>query len=158
MTGAERQKRYRERNAEKVRAALYTYRERNPKKIAEIKRRSMWKHPERRLLQLARERAKKQGLPFLLTINDITIPDVCPALGIPIGITPVRMSDNSPTLDRIDNTLGYVPGNVRVISWRANRVKSNATLADLRLLVAYMEMYLDLNHNDGDVENPRPEG
>jgi hypothetical protein len=50
-----------------------------------------------------------------------------------------RREPNSPSLDRIDNTKGYVPGNVWVISWRANDLKRNATLEELKLLVAALE-------------------
>jgi hypothetical protein len=41
--------------------------------------------------------------------------------------------------DRKDNARGYVKDNVRVISWRANRLKSDATLEELRLLVRDLE-------------------
>ena len=42
------------------------------------------------------------------------------------------LGDDSPSLDRIVSSLGYVKGNIRVISYKANRVKSNATLEELR--------------------------
>lgn len=48
------------------------------------------------------------------------------------------MEDGSPSLDRVDNTRGYVPGNVLVISWKANQIKSNATLAELESIVAWL--------------------
>jgi hypothetical protein len=40
----------------------------------------------------------------------------------------------SPTLDRIDNSKGYIVGNVWVISMRANRLKSDATVDELMML------------------------
>ena len=40
---------------------------------------------------------------------------------------------------RIDSALGYTRGNVWVISWRANMLKSNATIAELRQLLAALE-------------------
>jgi hypothetical protein len=42
-----------------------------------------------------------------------------------------------PTLDRIHNYLGYIRGNVEVISWRANHLKSDSTLDELRKMVRY---------------------
>jgi hypothetical protein len=47
--------------------------------------------------------------------------------------------DNLPTLDRVDPVCGYVPGNVWVISWRANRLKQDASLDELRMLARALE-------------------
>ena len=52
------------------------------------------------------------------------IPETCPYLGIPMEFGPT-MHDGTPTLDRVDVRLGYVQGNVEVISWRANFLKNN---------------------------------
>lgn len=41
----------------------------------------------------------------------------------------------SPSLDRIDSSKGYVKGNVRVISARANMLKNNATVEELTLVL-----------------------
>lgn len=49
------------------------------------------------------------------------------------------MPNNSPSLDRMIPALGYVASNVRVISYRANAIKRDATLDELRALVAYVE-------------------
>jgi repressor of nif and glnA expression len=46
---------------------------------------------------------------------------------------------NSPTLDRICNGRGYVKGNVRVISWRANSLKRDANIEEIRSILKYME-------------------
>ena len=81
----------------------------------------------------ARRRARLAGVPFTITSADIVIPSHCPILGIPL----VRLlgkkggSDNSPSLDRIIPEGGYVPGNIIVISRRANRIKSDATPEEL---------------------------
>jgi hypothetical protein len=91
------------------------------------------------LVQGARSNAKRRGIPFTLTRDDIVVPEVCPVLGIPLRKARGRMDENSPSIDRLDSSLGYHPGNIRVISWKANRLKSNATLSDLKALVAYVE-------------------
>lgn len=83
-------------------------------------------------------RAKANGTPFTIELSDIVIPEVCPVLGIPIkpqngkgqGFHP-----DSPSLDRIRPELGYVKGNVRVISARANLLKSDATSAEIALVL-----------------------
>lgn len=83
-------------------------------------------------------RAKERNLPYDLEITDIIIPDVCPLL----GITLVRdFSDRnaSPSLDRVIPELGYVKGNVRVVSMKANRMKKDVTLEFAKALVKYLE-------------------
>jgi len=71
----------------------------------------------------ARQRAARRGLPFDLNVSDVIVPPICPALGVPIIVGETR-SPNSPSLDRIRPTLGYVRGNTRVISDKANRLKA----------------------------------
>lgn len=85
---------------------------------------------ENRMLLNARSRAKTKCIDFDLELSDITIPEYCPLLGIKLQ-TAEEMSekraDNSPTLDRIDNSRGYVKGNVWVVSYIANAIMTSAT-------------------------------
>lgn len=84
------------------------------------------------LLNNAKRRAAKLGLQFNLALEDIDIPEVCPVLGTVLAKEPsLKNRDLSPSLDRIDPNGGYVRGNVRVISFRANTLKSNATSKEL---------------------------
>jgi hypothetical protein len=88
----------------------------------------------------ARNRAVKAGLQFTIEPEDIIIPEVCPVLGIPLVPGGGRENkNNSPSLDRFDNTKGYTKENIRVISWRANSLKSNGTLEEMQAIVAYMQ-------------------
>jgi len=100
-------------------------------------------NPQRSYVLAAKKRARIAGLPFNLEDCDIVFPDLCPALGIPIYLEhtdgPRRRTDNTPSLDRLVPDKGYVRGNVRIISWRANRLKNDATLEELKLLVNYVE-------------------
>lgn len=91
------------------------------------------------MIRQAKARAKKRGLPFDLQLGDLTIPAYCPVLGIPLSVGEGERHDGSPTLDRLVPRLGYVSGNVRVISYRANRIKNDGTLLELRAIVAWME-------------------
>jgi hypothetical protein len=93
------------------------------------------------MLSRAKTRAKRYGREFSLTARDVVIPDVCPALGIPLVIHVGRGGgrDDSPTLDRVDNEKGYVPGNVAVISAKANRIKSNATAEEIRKVADWLD-------------------
>jgi len=92
--------------------------------------------PRRRMVVTAKHRAKKKGLPFDLAITDFEIPAFCPALGIPIYID--GGLDNSPQLDRTIPKLGYVRGNVTVISGRANRIKNDSTPEELQKISAWV--------------------
>jgi hypothetical protein len=96
-------------------------------------------NPKNRMVAQAKHRAKLKGVPFSITVSDIVIPDVCPALGISIARSTGRASDDSPSLDRIVPELGYVPGNIAVISHRANRLKNDATLEEIKRLYEWMQ-------------------
>ena len=97
------------------------------------------KNPKSLLVMQAKNRAKKKGLPFDLSTSDFEIPEKCPALGIILKRGKGKLADSSPTLDRFDNNKGYIKGNVFVLSWRANRMKGDATLEELKQLVAWIE-------------------
>jgi len=85
--------------------------------------------------------AKIKGIFFDLTIYDIPeIPEKCPILGIEIKANKVAGPlDTSPSLDRINPMLGYTKDNIRIICNRANRIRSDATAKELRLLADDIE-------------------
>lgn len=83
----------------------------------------------------AKKRAREQGLIFDIEPSDIQIPEKCPVLEIPICLTNTRVQGNSPSIDRIDPNRGYVKGNVRVISFRANTLKSDATKQEIQKII-----------------------
>lgn len=45
----------------------------------------------------------------------------------------------APSIDRINQDSGYTKDNIRVISWRANHIKNDATLEELEKIVAYVK-------------------
>lgn len=76
------------------------------------------------LVSNAKSRATRKGIVFNIVEDDLTIPEVCPLLGILLVIgNNVDTRNSSPSIDRIDNTLGYIRGNVRIISFLANSMK-----------------------------------
>lgn len=90
-----------------------------------------------RMVVEAKSRASARGIAFDITPSDIQWNDVCPVLGIPITYQRGKGKGgdaNSPSLDKIDNDKGYVKGNVRVISNRANKLKNNMTRQEAQLL------------------------
>lgn len=97
------------------------------------------KNQESVLLTKARRRARLAGVPCNISKEDIVIPEFCPILGYKLQVSDGRVSDNSPTLDRIEPQKGYVKDNIAVISHRANRIKTDASLGELKLLVEWLE-------------------
>jgi len=98
------------------------------------------KNYQRVALTTLRQRAKARGIEFNLTPADVDWPLVCPVLGVELIYGGGKGSHpHSASFDRRDPTKGYVPGNVFIMSWRANRIKNDATVAELRALLDYLE-------------------
>jgi len=112
------------------------------------------------LLCRYRYNAKRKGVPFNLTLDDIKIPEFCPILGIPLARSTGAPTDSSPSLDRINPSLGYVRSNVIVISYRANRIKNNATISELQKISDFYNKLAstttspDNNVTNKDLVNP----
>lgn len=89
--------------------------------------------PEVRMYRRAKSRAAQYGIEFTISKEDIKIPETCPVLGIPLNVYKGSSGGriDSPALDRIDNSKGYVKGNVAVISHLANMMKSSANKEQL---------------------------
>lgn len=81
------------------------------------------------ILRSAKHRAKVQNLPFNLELEDIVIPELCPVFGTPLVCNAGQggAKHDSPSLDKIIPELGYVKGNVQIISNLANVMKHDAT-------------------------------
>ncbi len=93
-----------------------------------------------KLVANARKRAKDRGLDFDISVEALDWPEICPALGVRIAYaskTVRGVQKYGPSLDRVDNAKGYVVGNVRVISLRANVLKRDATPDELMALAVY---------------------
>lgn len=87
----------------------------------------------RSLLYSAKMRAKNKGFEFSVTAEDFEPIYFCPLLpSIKFSFNngPGHERDTSMSLDRIDPTKGYTKENTWIISYRANRIKSNATIEE----------------------------
>lgn len=80
-----------------------------------------------------RTQARAKSIDFTIEFDDVPYNERCPMLDIPYTYGSNR--NLSPSLDRIDTTKGYVKGNVRWISNRANRWKNNMTYEDMQLML-----------------------
>lgn len=94
------------------------------------------------LLDLVRKRAAvRQGeLECSLAPEDFEIPAVCPERGVALKRGGQRTAD-SPTVVLLDPSRGYIPGNIRVISWAAAEEARLQRLAEEK---AAAEMAIEL--------------
>lgn len=97
-------------------------------------------YPAIRMLNSARYRARRDRVPFSITLEHVKAvypaDGRCPALGIALSTEGDRQ--NSPSLDRINPAWGYEPGNIAVVSHRANTIKGNATAEELEQVARWM--------------------
>lgn len=130
-----------------------------PETNLKCRREEYRKNPLKRLLISAKGRAKRFGMDFNISEEDLVMPEFCPLLGIPICISDNVASSNSPSVDRIDNSKGYIKGNVMIISYKANTCKNSLTLDQLRLfshnIIGVLDKLGELREQP-EVANPEP--
>jgi len=89
----------------------------------------------------AKRRSRTLNVPCTLRKNDIKVPAICPILSIPIKRGVGIMTNNSPSLDRLDPTLGYTKENCSVISYRANRIKNDGDIKTHLRIAKYIKEF-----------------
>lgn len=105
--------------------------------------------PQRRWAQMAvnnaKRRAEAAGITFAIDLDWLltVVADTCPLLGVPLNYANKTSLHDSPAIDRIDNTRGYEPSNCWVISMKANRIKSNASVSEIEAVARNLRAYLD---------------
>lgn len=135
------------------------YEKRKPKTLAELKekyranpeeyrrkeRERAYRDPKRywvkNVLKNAQARATRVGVPFTLTPEYLLsiIPDFCPVFGTTfVFVGNGKLCAESATLDRKVPAIGYVPGNVVVISNLANSIKHNASAKEVARVAQWM--------------------
>ena len=143
LTAGERVKRYALKHPDRIKA---NNAKRVHKEIYARDKERMSLDPRAYLLRNAVKRARAKNRECSITVDDITIPTHCPILGLEL----VTFANNGPlpnsmSLDRIDNDLGYVPGNVIVVSYRANTLKKDATVEELEAIVNFYKKERQIN-------------
>lgn len=140
LTRREMNARYYIANRERINAVNKVWRDQNKeasKAKATVYRRN---NPVAFLLKDAKRRAKAKGLPFDVTVDDLPIPDVCPILGVKLISGVGIVGPHSPSIDRIEPALGYVRGNVAIISHRANTIKGSMSRETIERLFRYISV------------------
>ena len=116
------------------RKRMQKYREADPKKVWS------WYASAR-----ARSRARDRNVPYSISpayLQSIAV-DICPVLGFPLvystkATTSPNPRPDNPSVDCIIPGLGYVPGNVAVISRRANVIKNDATADEVMRVAVWL--------------------
>ena len=80
--------------------------------IQQIKEKSRHNNFEAEIYRKCRYRAEQRGIEFNLELSDIVIPEICPILEVPLVFGNKENYEYSPSIDRIDNSKGYVKGNI----------------------------------------------
>ena len=95
------------------------------------------------LLYTSRARSLTKGLAHSLTLDDLKmlfpVDGKCPVFGFLLEWNSDGFRETSPSIDRIDSTKGYTLDNVQIISWKANRLKSYATVDELETVLNFLK-------------------
>lgn len=92
----------------------------------------------------SKHRAKKNGIEFSISFEDIIVPEFCPIFGFKLKQGNGKTEPHSPTLDRIDPKKGYIKGNIWVISHKANKIKNDSSIEDLHILGQKLKQFLPI--------------
>ena len=110
-----------------IRSKSAQAREADPEKHREWNAKERERNPERKMVDSARRRAIIQNVPFTITRKDIHVPGLCPICQREMMRAVGQKShwSLSPTLDKWEPELGYIPGNVWVICMDCNNKKGS---------------------------------
>lgn len=109
------------------------YYKNNKQKVLTLRKQRYKENLQKVLYKSAKDRAKKKNIPFNIDIEDIIIPEKCPVFGFKFEIG-TKDKQKSPSLDRIIPEKGYVKGNIIVVSLKANTMKNNASIDEIKKL------------------------
>lgn len=57
-----------------------------------------------------------------------------------------RSNPNSPSVDRVNNHKGYTKSNIAIICWECNYRKTDLSIEDLEMMIAYIKKYGDFSN------------
>lgn len=99
------------------------------------------KSPLIRLWSGLKNRSRRLMRDFDIKQEDLILPKYCPILGIKIDYSYEKRKNNSPSVDRVDNSKGYTKDNIVICSWRANRLKNDATFEEIENIYKFMKKH-----------------
>lgn len=129
---AEYNKIYRLNNKDKIKEQRKVY-------LENMKESHEWRM--KNCLHQSKARARRKGIEHTLTLEEYKelypIDNKCPVFDFELSWG--HPISNSPSLDRIDSNKGYTKENCQIISNRANHLKNDATIDELKHLLNYLE-------------------
>lgn len=108
--------------------------------MSSLKTHELTKKEFKEIISRTKASAKKRGIQFSLTttdLDDIGIPLTCQVLGIPIYFYKGKPQDDSISIDRIDSSKGYTKDNIIIVSYRVNKIKSDASIQELEKILNF---------------------
>lgn len=93
--------------------------------------------------------AKRRGLEFNLEYTDLELPKYCPILKVELQYGYNSNNLFNASVDRIDNSKGYIKGNIIIISRLANLMKNQANFKQLQLFINNQQKILNYYKNHG---------
>jgi hypothetical protein len=103
---------------------------------------------ELKLWHSCKQSAKKRNIEFSILPEDIQVPILCPVLGIPLDTKAEsgvgsgynwKTNPYRPSVDRLNNEMGYTKENICVMSWRANSLKKDANFDEIEKLYLFLK-------------------
>jgi hypothetical protein len=153
-------KRYYEKNKEAIRETRRKYykeheeEEREKNRIYHNKRKTTIPYRARKMRDTARYNSKQKNIIFNINENDVEElwpeDNKCPALRVDFIMGTKGGADYSPSLDRIVPKLGYVKGNLQIISFLANKIMNNATPEQVIQVGEYFKRVTEELGNDSE--------
>tara|TARA_R100000093_G_scaffold58850_1_gene30769 strand:+ start:487 stop:1086 length:600 start_codon:yes stop_codon:yes gene_type:complete len=124
-------KKYYQENKERINERCKKYNKENKEKLNAQRKKYREEDRGRHMAQQIRYRANEKNLPYDLDADYLKSiwpeDNKCPALGLEFSKPGEGLKENSSSLDRLVPELGYVKGNVAIVSMLANQIMSNAT-------------------------------
>lgn len=150
-------KKYKSEHKEQIKEACFEYNMRPEV----VERKAGWHQSKKRsistklgdMLNRAIHRAKEKSVPCTITKEDIIFTNMCPLLNINLNWEGGPRDKNTPSLDRIVPELGYVPGNIKIISNLANMIKSYASKEELLTFANNINNYFENKEIVQAIEN-----
>lgn len=137
----------------------YSNSEKNKQLLLNLNNTYYVRYPEKIFSYFLRN-CRKRYKECTLTLSDLQAQwdkqnGICPYSGIKLNIPTYKKNHNNPiytaSVDRIDSSEGYIPGNIQFVSTCINYMKNTMSDSDTRLMCKYIAEYF---YSEGTISSP----